>query len=95
MSGWSDIRSGVAGQRSSLVESLKRPDEVQLRLLQRIIDRNRDSEFGQRYDFHSVRTIDDYQRRVPLHNYEDFRADIDRMMEGEKNVLVADDVQLF
>ena len=95
MSGWSDIRSGVAGKRDRLVESLKRPDETQLQLLRRIIDRNRDSEFGKRYDFRSVRTIDDYQRRVPLHDYDDFRADIDRMMAGEKNVLVADDVQLF
>lgn len=95
MSGWSDIRSGVVGKRDRLVESLKRPDETQLQLLRRIIDRNRDSEFGKRYDFRSVRTIDDYQRRVPLHNYDDFRADIDRMMAGEKNVLVADDVQLF
>ncbi len=95
MSGWSDIRAGVAGQRDSLVESLKRPDESQLRRLRRIIDRNRDSEFGKRYDFRSIRTIDDYQRRVPLQNYEHIRADIDRMMAGEKNVLVADDVQLF
>ena len=77
------------------IESLKKPDETQLQLLRRIINRNRDSEFGKRYDFRSVRTIDDYQRRVPLHNYDDFRADIDRMMAGEKNVLVADDVQLF
>ena len=43
----------------------------------------------------SVRTIDDYQQRVPLHDYDDFRPDIERMMAGEKNVLVADDVLLF
>jgi len=43
----------------------------------------------------SVRTIDDYQQRVPLHDYDDLRPDIERMMAGEKNVLVADDVLLF
>lgn len=95
MSGWSNIRSGVAGQRDTLVESLKKPEEQQLQLLRQIIDRNRDCEFGKRYNFHSIRTIEDYQRRVPLHDYNDFRADIDRMMAGEKKVLVADDVQLF
>lgn len=87
MSGWSDIRSSVAGQRDALVESLQRPDEKQLQLLRRIIERNCDTEFGKRYGFRSVRTIADYQRRVPLHSYDDFRSDIHRMMAGEKNVL--------
>ena len=95
MSGWSDIRSSVAGQRDALVESLQRPDEKQLQLLRRIIERNCDTEFGKRYGFRSVRTIADYQRRVPLHSYDDFRSDIHRMMAGEKNVLCADDVLLF
>ena len=95
MSGWSNIRSGVAGQRDTLVESLKSPDEMQRQLLRQIIDRNRDCEFGERYDFRSIRTIEEYQRRVPLHDYSDFRSDIDRMMAGEKKVLVADDVLLF
>lgn len=95
MSGWSNIRSGVAGQRDTLVESLKRPHEVQRQLLQQIIDQNRDCEFGERYDFRSIRTIEEYQRRVPLHDYDDLRSDIDRMLAGEKNVLLTDDVLLF
>ena len=95
MSGWSNIRSGVDGQRDTLIESLKSPDEMQRQLLRQIIDRNRDCEFGERYDFRSIRTIEEYQQRVPLHDYDDFRADIDRMIAGEKKVLVTDDVLLF
>lgn len=95
MSGWNDIRAGVAGSRATLLESLKRPDEKQLQRLQQIVERNRNTEFGKRYGLQSVRTIDDYQQRVPLHDYDDFRPDIERMMAGEKNVLVADDVLLF
>jgi len=63
--------------------------------LRQIIERNRDCEFGKRYDFHGIRNIEDYQRRVPLHDYTDIRADIDRMMAGEKKILVADDVAMF
>ena len=95
MSGWSEIRSAVAGKRDSLIESLKRPDEIQLQRLQQIVERNRNTEFGRRYGFDRVRSISDYQQQVALHDYEDFRADIDRMMAGEKNVLVADNVLLF
>ncbi len=95
MSGWKHIQSGVAGQRDTLVDSLKRPDDVQRQLLLRIVERNRTSEIGRRYGFESIRTIDDYRHRVPIHEYEDIRADIDRMMAGAINVLVTDDVIVF
>lgn len=95
MSGWSDIRSGVAGTRDRLIESLKRPDERQLHRLQQIVERNRDTAFGERYAFCSVSSIAEFQQRVPLRDYEDFRPDIERMMAGASNVLVADEVRLF
>lgn len=95
MSGWSDIQSGIAGQRDALVESLKMPQERQAHLLRRIVDRNHETEFGRRFDFRGVRTIADYRDSVPPQSYNDISADIDRMMAGEKNVLCAEAVLLF
>lgn len=95
MSGWNDIRAGVAGQRDRLIESLKQPDDRQLQRLLQVVERNRDTEFGRRHGFAGVRSIRDFQQQVPLRNYEDCRADINRMMTGEDNILVADEVLLF
>lgn len=95
MSGWSSIRAGVAGQRDSLIESLKRPDERQRHKLRQLVERNRETEFGRRHGFRSIGSMEDYRRRVPLYDYEDFRADIERMMAGAGGILVAEDVRLF
>jgi hypothetical protein len=95
VSGWSGIRSGVAGKRDALIESLRRPDERQLQHLQQIVERNRDTEFGRRYGFGSVKSIQDFQQQVPIHDYEHFRQDINRMLTGEKDILVSDEVLLF
>ena len=95
MSGWSTIRSGVAGHRDALVESLHRTEEAQSQLLQRILLRNRDTEFGKHFDFASTTTVAEYQEGVPLQDYEDIRADVIRMMDGEKNLRCADDIVLF
>jgi len=95
LSGWNDIRAGVAGQRDRLIESLRRPEDHQLQRLLQLVERNRDTEFGRRHGFAGVRSIRDFQQQVPLRNYEDCRADIERMMAGEDNILVADDVLLF
>lgn len=95
MSGWSDIRAGVVNQRNRLVESLGSPEQRQLALLAEIVERNRDTVFGRRFGFADIRTVSDYQQRVPLHGYDDIRADIDRMTAGEADVLCADDVLLF
>ena len=95
MSGWSGIRSGVAGKRDALIESLRRPDERQLQILRQIVERNCHTEFGRHHGFESVRSIRDYQQQVPVRDYEDFRDDISRMMAGEENILVADDIVLF
>ncbi len=95
MSGWSDIRPCVAGQREALIDSLGQPREQQLRLLRHILKSNQDTEFGQRFDFRTVGSMAEYQQRIALHDYDDFRAAIDRMMAGAENVLCAEKVLLF
>ena len=95
MSGWSTIRSGVAGHRDSLVESLHRAEEAQSQLLQRVLRRNRNTEVGKRCNFADISTVEEYQERVPLQDYDDIRADVVRMMDGEKNLRCADEIVLF
>jgi hypothetical protein len=95
VSGWSTIRSGVAGHRDALVESLHRTEDAQSQLLQRILRRNRDTEFGTHFDFAEIATVEEYQERVPLQDYDDIRVDIVRMMDGEKNLRCADEIVLF
>ena len=43
--------------------------------------------YGKEHNFKDIKTYDDYKRQVPLNNYEALRPYMNRVLEGEKNVL--------
>lgn len=51
---------------------LRRAHEVQERVLLRIVRRNAQTEFGRAHDFASIRSVRDYQERVPVRTYDEF-----------------------
>ncbi len=57
--------------------------------------RNKDSEYGKRWGFGEIRTIEEFQSRVPITDYEDYLPYIERIMAGEKGVLTEEDVLLL
>jgi hypothetical protein len=64
-------------------------------LLARLLQQNRDTEYGREYGFAGVTSFADYGRKVPVVDYEDLAPRIDRVTRGEKNVLTAEDPLLF
>lgn len=68
---------------------------AQQKLLESILQRNRDTEYGRRYGFGGIHDLATYQREVPIVQYEDIRAEIDRMTQGEANVLTAETPLMF
>jgi hypothetical protein len=71
------------------------PAAAQRRLLETILQRNRDTEYGRKCRFSSIRDLAGYQREVPVVEYEDIRGEIDRMTRGEPNVLTAEAPVMF
>ncbi len=45
------------------------------------------TEFGRKYQFSSVQSLDEYKQQVPVQEYEAFKPYIERMMQGEENLL--------
>lgn len=76
--------------RNRLHEQVRYVDHaaaVQQGELVRLVETAALSQFGRKYDFSSCRTYVDFASRVPLHRYEDLRAMIMRMVDGEAGVL--------
>lgn len=71
------------------------PAQVQFSQLQWLLDEAKQTEWGQRYDFRSIRTVEEFQRRVPLQTYDSLAPDIERMMRGEEHVLWPSSVKWF
>lgn len=63
--------------------------------LRRILSDNADTEFGRRYGFTEVHDVDAFRQRVPLSSWDDLAPCIERMIAGEKRVLVAEDVFFY
>ena len=66
----------------------KDPMSAQEGTLKKILHRNRNCELGKKYDFATIDTIGEFQRRVPLTTYKDYEHLVDRMLENkEKNIM--------
>ncbi|MFH1305103.1 MAG: GH3 auxin-responsive promoter family protein [Candidatus Omnitrophota bacterium] len=61
------------------------------KVLLEFLKRNKNTEYGRKYGFSEIKTIAEFQRLVPLSNYEQLRPYVDRMTGGEKNILTSDD----
>ena len=53
------------------------------------------TEYGQKYSFSSCTSIEEFQQKVPLSDYETNKYYIEKMMRGEKNILTPYDVKWF
>lgn len=71
------------------------PIDVQTALFQRLIKDAKNTEFGKTHDFASIQTIKDFQERVPVVTYEQFQPYIQRVINGEKNVLWHSPIKWF
>ncbi|MDP4180853.1 MAG: GH3 auxin-responsive promoter family protein [Bacillota bacterium] len=70
-------------------------DKLQEKKLFEIIDTNSACEYGKKYEFNNIKSISDFQNRVPLTTYEDYEAYLERIKKGEKNILTLEDVLLL
>jgi GH3 auxin-responsive promoter len=73
----------------------KRVAGTQEAIRRRILRANAGTEFGRVHDFASIRSTYDYQQCVPLCDYDDYAAMVQRIATGAQNVLASDPVCLF
>lgn len=67
-----------------------RPRRTQWKVLREFVTKNRDTHFGKKYGFSSIRSIKEFQRRVPWHNYEGLRPHIEEQERTGVAVLLAE-----
>lgn len=70
-------------------------EETQRTLLRGMLEQNANSAFGAHHSFSSIKSITDFQSRVPITGYDELAPWIDRIAQGEQNVLTAERVELL
>ncbi len=65
----------------------KDPLAEQEKLLRRIVEVNKETEYGRRYGLHEVESLRDFQERFPITTYADYEPLIEEILSGKENVL--------
>ncbi len=90
------IFSWIMKQRIHQMELfIKYPMEVQDEVFRKLIHAGRFSEWGQNYDYASIKSISDFRSRVPIQDYESLKSYINRLRNGEQRLLWSSDVKWF
>jgi len=63
------------------------PEAAQREVLQDLVTAAQYTEFGRKYNFSKLFTLKEFKKNVPIHEYDDIKPYILRMMEGEANIL--------
>ncbi|MGB8195158.1 MAG: GH3 auxin-responsive promoter family protein [Chitinophagaceae bacterium] len=80
--------STLARMRLWRIESwIKHPEQSQREVLQDLVTSAQYTEFGRKYNFSSLFTIKAFKQAVPIHEYDDLKPYIQRIMDGEQNLL--------
>lgn len=73
----------------------KYPIEVQNEVLKKLINTAKDTEWGKKHHFKSIKTEKSFQKKVPVNSYEDLKPYIDRLRKGEQNILWPEEITWF
>ncbi|MBR6332585.1 MAG: GH3 auxin-responsive promoter family protein [Dehalococcoidales bacterium] len=82
------FEDGLAAYRS-INEEFETGDEINKQLLFKILDDNKNTEYGKKYGFAEITSVEDYQKKVPVITYDDIVEQVMRMADGEKDILTA------
>jgi hypothetical protein len=74
---------------------MKYPHNIQNDLLLKLVNDARKTEFGSKYGFRDIHSVRDFQQNVPLSTYEDLYPYIERLMQGEQNLLWHSEIKWF
>lgn len=80
--------SQLARMRLWRIEAwVQNPLASQREVLQDLVTSAQYTEFGRKYNFSSLFSIREFKKAIPIHEYDDLKPYIQRMMDGEENIL--------
>lgn len=83
-----NLYRGLKVFRLRKIEDYKKdPWPYQERLLFDILNKAQDTEFGEKYNFENIKSVKDFQKTVPIQDYESIFPYIEKMLKGKENIL--------
>lgn len=80
---------------SSIDNFLLNPQNTQVMVFNSLIHNGQFTDFGRKYNFQHINQVKDFKQQVPVHEYDDLKPYIQKMMEGTQNVIWNSPVSWF
>jgi hypothetical protein len=71
------------------------PIEVQEELLMKLVRTAKNTEWGVKHKYGSIKNYRDYARQVPLQDYDTLKGYVDRLIRGENNIIWPSEIRWF
>ena len=81
------IRKFFEPRQRELEKMLTHSEELQHDVLQTLLERAQNTEYGRNHVFDRINGYDEFVKHVPVNTYEELKNDIDCMRQGERDVL--------
>jgi len=90
------IVNWLNNKRLNQIELFRKvPEETQKKVLSGLLAKASDTEWGKKYDYSSISTITDFQNRIPVQTYEELIPFVERLRNGECNLLWPGETKWF
>jgi len=73
----------------------KHPHEVQREALFALLENAANTEYGIKHNFKGIRSEKEFREQIPIQSYDDIKLTVERMMQGEKNLLWPGETKWF
>ncbi len=80
------IRQLYANRLNQINQFRIDPAGIQQKILSEILATAASTEWGRQYGFSSIRTVSDFNSRVPVRSYDDYQPVIERLLAGESDL---------
>ncbi len=89
------IRASGALDQRAFVWDARHPGQAQNEFLLRLIKKNKNTRYGEKYAFSSIGSEKDFRNTLPVVEYSDIEPYIDQIKTGTLNVLTSEPVSMF
>lgn len=90
------VLSWLMKKRIHQIELFKKyPHDVQAEWFKKLLSVAKDTEWGRKYDYRTISSVDVFRERVPVSDYDSLKSYIDRMKKGGKNILWPSDIKFY
>jgi hypothetical protein len=89
------VRLGNHAEARRFLAAMQDPARTQQQILQRLLQANAGSRYGRQYGFANLRTVADYQRAVPIVDFDDLQPFVEAIKAGETGVLTSEPVLML